>query len=48
MQSTTRRVPRVAPWERETSLEKILVWLPKAAAPGAQVEANLVHRVRQA
>jgi hypothetical protein len=48
VESTTRRAPRVAPWEQETSLDEILAWLPRAAAAGAQVEANLLQRVRQA
>ncbi|MGD0082151.1 MAG: ClpX C4-type zinc finger protein [Acidimicrobiales bacterium] len=43
-----KSVPRVAPWEQETTLEDILINLPRIAAAGAQVEQNLVKWVRKA
>jgi hypothetical protein len=41
-------VPRVAPWEQESTLEDILTSLPRIAAAGAQVEQNLFEWVRKA
>jgi hypothetical protein len=41
-------VPRVAPWELESSLEGVLTNLPRIAAAGAQVDQNLVEWVRRA
>jgi hypothetical protein len=43
-----KSVPRVAPWEQETTLEGILSNLPRIATAGAQVEQNLVEWVRRA
>ncbi len=34
-------LPLLAPWEHEVALEDVLVSLPRTAAVGAQVEANL-------
>ena len=39
---------QVASWERETDLDKILDNLPRFAAAGAQVEANLQQAVLRA
>jgi hypothetical protein len=41
-------VEPVAPWDRATDLDQVLAGLPKVAAAGAQVEANLVAWVRRA
>jgi ClpX C4-type zinc finger protein len=41
-------VERIAPWERATDLDQVLASLPRVAAAGAQVEANLVAWVRRA
>jgi ClpX C4-type zinc finger len=41
-------VAQVAPWESATDLDKILVSMPKIAAAGAQVEANVLAWVRRA
>ncbi len=41
-------VGQLTPWEGETSLDRILANLPRIAAAGTQVEANLVHWVRRA
>jgi hypothetical protein len=45
-----RDVPPPAPtfWERFVDLDSVLEVLPKAAAAGAQVEANLTQLVRRA
>jgi hypothetical protein len=40
--------PRVAPWEREMSLEEVLRLLPQVAAAGARVEEELTQWVRKA
>jgi hypothetical protein len=47
-QKPTGDVPRVAPWDRETSLESVLGTLPTIAAAGAQVEENLAQWARKA
>jgi hypothetical protein len=38
----------VAPWDRATDLDQVLAGLPRVAAAGAQVEANLVAWVLRA
>jgi hypothetical protein len=38
----------VAPWDRATDLDEVLIGLPRVAAAGAQVEANLVAWVLRA
>ena len=40
--------PRVAPWERDMSLEEILAALPRVAAAGQQAQEYLTHWVRKA
>lgn len=41
-------VARLAPWELDLSLEKVLEALPPVAAAGAQLEAHLGEWVRRA
>jgi hypothetical protein len=41
-------VVQVAPWESASDLDQILASLPRVAAAGAQVEANLIAWVRRA
>ncbi|OLS97579.1 hypothetical protein BJF90_42540 [Pseudonocardia sp. CNS-004] len=38
----------VAPWDRATDVDEVLAGLPRVAAAGAQVEANLVAWVLRA
>jgi hypothetical protein len=40
--------PRLAPWERQQSLDDVLRSLPAVAAAGTQVERNLVQWVLKA
>jgi ATP-dependent protease Clp ATPase subunit len=41
-------VPQIAPWEWESTVDEVLVTLPRVAAAGAQVEQNLIGWVRKA